>query len=153
MHNSNLWQSSSVEEEVKEQIPRIQASAIRLVECQSECQTWLTFAESQFRPTGIKNEPIEFDAVVEKLSLLLNTKLTFAIVRPLKEEPYAQLYSFGKCFFINFTMLFNNHCCHVLSRCLLGQVVAKPIRLTKFHHNQITLLISSCNATGCNSRL
>ena len=81
-------------DEVKQQIPHIQASTIRLADfCDSNPEAWLAFAESQFRRAGIKSELVKFDAVVEKLPLSLITKLTLLIAKPPKEEPYAKLCS------------------------------------------------------------
>ena len=81
-------------DEVKEQIPHIQASTIRLADFwESNPEAWLAFAESQFRRAGIESELVKFDAVVEKLPLSLITKLTPLIVKPPKEEPYAKLCS------------------------------------------------------------
>ena len=81
-------------DEVKEQIPHIQASTIRLADFwDSNPEAWLAFAESQFRRPAIKSELVKFDAVVEKLPLSLITKLTPLIAKPPKEEPYAKLCS------------------------------------------------------------
>ena len=75
-------------DEVKEQIPHIQASTIRLADFwDSNPEAWLAFAESQFRRAGIKSELVKLDAVVEKLPLLLITKLTLLIAKPPKRNP------------------------------------------------------------------
>ena len=81
-------------DEVKEQIPQIQASNIRLADFwDSSPEAWLAFAKSQCRRAGIKSELVKFDAVVEKLPLSLITKLTCLIAKPPKEEPCAKLCS------------------------------------------------------------
>ena len=83
-----------MEEEVNDQIPCVQASAIRLVDFwDSNPKAWLSFVESQFRQAGIKNEQTKFDAVVEKLPQSIITKLTSLIAKPPKEEPYMKLCS------------------------------------------------------------
>ena len=84
--------TTAMKEEVKEQIPHIQASAIRLPDFwDSNLEACLAFAKSPFRRAGIKSELAKFDAVVEKLPLSLITKLTFLIAKPPQEEPYAKL--------------------------------------------------------------
>ena len=81
-------------DEVKEQIPHIPASTIRLADFwDSNLESWLAFTESQIRRTGIKSELVKFDAVLEKLRLSLNTKPTSLIANSPKEEPYAKLCS------------------------------------------------------------